>query len=412
MASTPVHIKVRNRRRQLDNVAGATVTVSSTAAGGSSASGTTNANGVATLNLAGLSVGPFTLQVTPVHTTADPVGPDIARTLPVLARIYRSLAANVTLSKGRIATASVVASQARNGTVAVGSNPNVTVDLQPVWIASPNRRSRKTTTLDLIVVHHTAGPLIGPTINWFLNASGPSAHYVIDTDGQVVKMVRDEESAYHAGVSFWSGVNGVNDNSIGIEIVNRSGAYPATQYTALLDLLNRLLTAHATIDRRRIVGHSDIAHNGKDKDGNLSAPLFVLGRKGNDPGLEFEWTRLEDRNLGMIPFAGPLAGTIYGGFFTAVPTGSLREGDNDKKHRFGGSTSASGVTGTPVQELQEDLQAIGYSVGTPDGDFGKKTKAAVRMFQVHFFSGTRKRGTEPNGNVDYTTADMIKRVRP
>ena len=85
---------------------------------------------------------------------------------------------------------------------------------------------------------------------------------MIDTDGQIVKMVRDEESAHQAGVSFWSGVNGVNDNSIGIEIVNRSGAYPAAQYAALLGLLDRLLAAHTGINRRRIVGHSDIAHNG------------------------------------------------------------------------------------------------------------------------------------------------------
>lgn len=252
------------------------------------------------------------------------------------------------------------------------------------------------------MVHHTAGPLIGPAINTFLSSSeGTSAHYVIDTDGQIVKMVRDEESAHQAGVSFWSGVNRVNDNSIGIEIVNRSGAYPAAQYTALLGLLDRLLTAHTGINRRRIVGHSDIAHNGH----------FVLGRKSSDPGLEFEWTRLEARNLGMVPLIGPLP-LMYGGFFTAVPTGSFRKGDNDSHHRFGGSTTVAGVTGTPVQEIQEDLRDIGYSVGTPDGDFGHKTEAAVQMFQEHFFSGPRKRSTRPDGRVDRDTAEMIKRVRP
>ena len=33
-----------------------------------------------------------------------------------------------------------------------------------------------------------------------------SAHYVINTDGQIVKMVQDTEAAHHAGVSFWGGV--------------------------------------------------------------------------------------------------------------------------------------------------------------------------------------------------------------
>lgn len=402
MAGTPLHIKVRNRLKHTDNISGATVSVSSTAAGGSSATGTTNASGIATLNLTGLTVGPFTLRVTPAHTTTDPVGPDIARTPPAPARIFRSLAAAVSLSMGRIATATVAPGQSSNGAVAVGSNPNLIVDLQPVWIASPNKHSRGSKPLDLIVVHHTAGPLIGPAINTFLSSSeGTSAHYVIDTDGQIVKMVRDEESAHQAGVSFWSGVNGVNDNSIGIEIVNRSGAYPAAQYAALLGLLDRLLAAHTGINRRRIVGHSDIAHNGH----------FVLGRKSSDPGLEFEWTRLEARNLGMVPLIGPLP-LMYGGFFTAVPAGSFRKGDNDSHHRFGGSTTVAGVTGTPVQEIQEDLRDIGYSVGTPDGDFGRTTEAAVEMFQEHFFSGPRKRGTTPDGRVDQDTAVMIKRVRP
>ncbi|MGA7502126.1 MAG: N-acetylmuramoyl-L-alanine amidase [Isosphaeraceae bacterium] len=403
MAGTPVHIKVRNRLKHTDNVSGATVSVSSTAAGGSSATGTTNASGIATLNLTGLTVGPFTLRVTPAHTTTDPVGPDIARTPPAPARIFRSLAAEVTLSMGRIATATVAPGQSSNGAVAVGSNPNLIVDLQPVWIASPNKHSRGSTSLDLIVVHHTAGPLIEPAINTFLSSSEKtSAHYVIDTDGQIVKMVRDEESAHQAGVSFWSGVNGVNDNSIGIEIVNRSGAYPAAQYTALLGLLDRLLAAHTGINRRRIVGHSDIATDGH----------HVLGRKSSDPGLEFEWTRLEARNLGMVPASGPPWLLMYGGFFKAVPAGSFRKGDNDSHHRFGGSTTVAGVTGTPVQEIQEDLRDIGYSVGTPDGDFGRKTEAAVEMFQEHFFSRPRQRGTRPDGRVDQATAEMIKRVRP
>jgi N-acetylmuramoyl-L-alanine amidase len=405
MAGTSVQIKVRNRLNAFDNVDGATVTVSSSAAAAQIATAVTKANGVATIDLAGLTTGPFTLQITPANTTTAPAGPDITRNLPVPSRIYRSLSAVVTIAKNRIASAIVAAGQTSNGTMTVGgSNPNVTVDLQPVWMASPNKSSRGATAIDLIIVHHTGGARIGGAIQTFLSSSGDqvSAHYVIDTDGQIVMMVRDEDVANQAGKSFWDGVNSVNGSSIGIEIVNASGAYPTAQYTALMALLERLLTAHSTISRDRIVGHADIAHDGN----------FVLGRKSGDPGLEFEWTRLEAQNLGKIPMTAALAATAYGGFFVAVPAGALVQGDNDKKQRFGGKTGVASVTGTPVQELQEDLRDIGYSVGTPDGDFGKKTERAVEIFQEHFFTGTRSRSAAPDGKVDRATAELIKQVRP
>ena len=81
---------------------------------------------------------------------------------------------------------------------------------------------------------------------------------------------------------------------------------------------------------------------------------------------------------------------------------------NDKRHRFGGAAHSS-VTGTPVQELQEDLANIGYSVGRPDGDFGAKTSRAGMMFQEHFFAGGRG-AKNPDGRVDFDTAALIKSV--
>jgi N-acetyl-anhydromuramyl-L-alanine amidase AmpD len=162
-------------------------------------------------------------------------------------------------------------------------------------------------------------------------------------------------------------------------------------------LLERITSAFSTIDRWNIVGHSDI---GTAADGRL-------GRKSGDPGLQFQWARLENRGFGLLPSPGFLDLSMYGGFFQSFPNGSLRLGDNDNSHRFGGATHKE-IPGSPVRELQTDLVTIGYSVGNPDGDFGEKAHHAVLVFQEHFFAGGR--GPTPGGKVDLQTAVLIKSV--
>lgn len=47
----------------------------------------------------------------------------------------------------------------------------------------------------------------------------------------------------------------------------------------------------------------------------------------------------------------------------------------------GYKTLSSGSNGSAVKELQENLNSLGYSCGTVDGDYGAKTANAVREFQ-------------------------------
>jgi peptidoglycan hydrolase-like protein with peptidoglycan-binding domain len=110
----------------------------------------------------------------------------------------------------------------------------------------------------------------------------------------------------------------------------------------------------------------------------------------------------------MLRMIGPAPATIYAGFFAAFPAESLRKNDNDGKRLFGGSKRTS-IVGNPVRELQQDLTTIGYHLGTPDGDFGDKSRAAVEMFQEHFFAGGRGHKA-PDGRVDFQTAQVIKGV--
>jgi peptidoglycan hydrolase-like protein with peptidoglycan-binding domain len=59
---------------------------------------------------------------------------------------------------------------------------------------------------------------------------------------------------------------------------------------------------------------------------------------------------------------------------------SLRSGDNDDAHRWGGAVQSK-LAGRPVRELQEALIAVGTLKERADGAFGHNTQNAIRRFQ-------------------------------
>lgn len=151
------------------------------------------------------------------------------------------------------------------------------------FVASPNQNARpKGTVIDTIVLHHTAGPSLDGTVKWFqMKESQVSAHYTIGKDGKIVQHVSNYYRAWHAGKSIdVEGRSGVNDFSIGIEMVNiGDGKDPWTkeQVEAVHRLLRVLLTyRHKNI--KYITSHEYIAE--------------PKGRK-NDP-LGFPWIELKD----------------------------------------------------------------------------------------------------------------------
>jgi N-acetylmuramoyl-L-alanine amidase len=386
-----MRIQLRNRLHHVDHIAGASVRILG-ANGVALVSGTTNAVGSVQLNITALPAGTYTCEIRAPHTFDGPVGPTLVSSGAVPERVYRSVDLTLVRTAAGITNATPTVAQHANVTIASG---NLIVDVQPVWMRSTKSSSRGQ-PISMIIVHHTACAL-GPAVNTFLGEKGP--HYMIDTDGQIVKWVQETRAAWHAGEARWSGHDDINARSIGIEIVHKTGDYPEAQYTALLDLLARLRTAFPAVDAWDIIGHSDVGTNGAGR----------LGRKSGDPGARFQWSRLERRGLGMSMLAGPPnIPAMYGGFFQTVPDGALRLNDNDARHRFDGVVRPT-ITGTPVQELQQDLASIGYSVGTPDGDFGQRSHYAVLAFQEHFFAGGRGHKT-PDGRVDLQTAAMIKNV--
>ncbi len=73
-----------------------------------------------------------------------------------------------------------------------------------------------------LVVHDTAGRATQfSSVEWFASAEcTTSAHFVVERDGTITQMVPTNRKAFHAGVSKWKGISGLNSCSVGIEIVN------------------------------------------------------------------------------------------------------------------------------------------------------------------------------------------------
>jgi N-acetylmuramoyl-L-alanine amidase len=151
---------------------------------------------------------------------------------------------------------------------------------------SPNFDAR-TLPISMIVLHYTGMPTAEGAIERLTAAdSKVSSHYIIAEDGQVLRLVAEENRAWHAGKSHWREVNDVNSASIGIEIVNPGHEFgyrpfPDAQIEALIPLMSDIQSRYG-ITRGNIVGHSDIAPKRKQ-----------------DPGELFPWARLAKVRLAL-----------------------------------------------------------------------------------------------------------------
>jgi hypothetical protein len=64
---------------------------------------------------------------------------------------------------------------------------------------------------------------------------------------------------------------------------------------------------------------------------------------------------------------------------------------------------APGATGAQVKTLQQALIALGFDPGTPDGDYGPSTTAAVQKFQT-------SKGLQPDGTVGPQTLAKLQQA--
>lgn len=131
---------------------------------------------------------------------------------------------------------------------------------------------------------------------------GVSAHYMIDRDGEIYRLVPENRVAYHAGKGYAHGFplykDNLNEVSIGIELMavgteqemdpllqkgtfskidSSSIGYTDSQYESLNKLLDNLYGKYPALTRNRwhVIGHDE----------------YAPGRK-TDPGSLFDWERI------------------------------------------------------------------------------------------------------------------------
>jgi N-acetylmuramoyl-L-alanine amidase len=159
----------------------------------------------------------------------------------------------------------------------------VTLQTPVIFTPSPNFDSR-TGEVQHLVLHYTGMQTGAAAVERLCDpAAKVSSHYVVDEDGTVYCLVEEQFRAWHAGISYWRGMQALNDSSIGIEIVNPGHewgyrAFPDAQIKAVLGLAQGILQRHP-IPARNVVGHSDIAPDRKQDPGELF-PWKYLARQG------------------------------------------------------------------------------------------------------------------------------------
>lgn len=231
---------------------------------------------------------------------------------------------------------------------------------------SANYNSR----VSIIVIHHTTANFSDSLrILTKPSSNSVSSHYLIpepDDDSygkskiRTYELVPESERAWHAGSSYWGGKTGLNDQSIGIELVNQTWCHRTTaladnntgaperlcfypdfadrQIELLVDLLEDIVERHPDIKATNIIGHADIAPDRKI-----------------DPGPRFPWQRL--------------AVLGFGAWF-----------DDETVIRF---WEQFRVQPLPISNVQRALKAYGYGIDI-SGENDQQTQNVLRAFQMHF----------------------------
>lgn len=201
--------------------------------------------------------------------------------------------------------------------------------------------------IEYIILHYTEQDFNTSVESLCSEEKGVSAHYLVAEDGGIFNLVDDENIAWHAGKSYWRGYEALNNNSIGIEIVNLGDrSFPETQMDSVIELC-KFLKKKYDIPRENIIGHSDIAPDRKI-----------------DPGIFFDWRRLSDEGLGIELSNAPMHPL---GCHTPPKGHAL----NDIRVQY------------DIEKIQTNLAKIGYKIAIT-GKLDKQTSDVIRAFKSHF----------------------------
>ena len=153
---------------------------------------------------------------------------------------------------------------------------------------SPNfeNTKRKLNQIKFIIFHYTGMKKESEAIKKLTDIkSKVSSHYFIKNNGEIIVMVPDLYEAWHAGVSSWKNFKSLNKYSIGIEISNSGHDYNYKKFSKKqiqsLKKLSQFLIKKYRINKKNILGHSDIAPTRK-----------------KDPGEKFPWKYFAKLGIG------------------------------------------------------------------------------------------------------------------
>ncbi|MFT7259656.1 MAG: N-acetyl-anhydromuramyl-L-alanine amidase AmpD [Glaciecola sp.] len=241
-----------------------------------------------------------------------------------------------------------------------------------------------------LVMHFTAVNY-QESVDALVKEGNVSSHYLIPkaddpsypyNDINVFQLVDENQRAWHAGISYWQGRSGLNDHSIGIELVNTPfcqeddslpqimprivGAeknrdlcifpdFEEKQIQLLIKLGKEILARNPDIEPTAVVGHADIAPSRK-----------------NDPGPRFPWYRLYQEGIG-----------------------AWYDNQNLTHHWL-----AFNHTLPSLALVQKSLNAYGYDL-VPTGKMDQQTIDTLAAFQMHFVPW------KVTGEVDNLTAAAI-----
>lgn len=250
---------------------------------------------------------------------------------------------------------------------------------------SLNRNER----VRLLVLHYTA-------INWERSlqaltqpgTTAVSAHYLIPESFdpsypkgkplQVYQLVPEAQRAWHAGASQWEDRTALNDQSIGIELVNQGWChqrktivagtaradavnslcltpdFDPAQLQLLATLLKDILARNPEITPTRVVAHSDIAPSRKQ-----------------DPGPRFPWQWLARQGIGAWYDDAVLLKYWHG--LHSLP---------------------------PVELVQRALQRYGYGIAIT-GVWDQHSRDVLSAFQRHFVPN------RVSGEIDFETVAVL-----
>jgi len=255
----------------------------------------------------------------------------------------------------------------------------------PVLINTEHQSVNRNERVRLLVLHYTA-------INWEQSlraltqpgSTAVSSHYLIPESFdpsypagkplQVYQLVPETQRAWHAGASRWEDRSALNDQSIGIELVNLGWchqravplAHPAdnelcltpdfdpAQLQLLATLLKDILARNPEITPTRVVAHSDIAPSRKQ-----------------DPGPRFPWQWLASQGIGAW-YDTPTLLKYWQGM-SSLPDARL---------------------------VQSALQRYGYGIDVT-GVWDEQSRNVLLAFQRHFVPN------RVSGEVDFETCAVL-----